>query len=588
MAAMVEVALCGIGPDEQLPRMDRPDEFAADEIRGALSLTRSAADGRLRLAWDLIHRLPPVFTSLDRGVIDEPKARVFSEWTGGLTDDQAHAICEALLPEAPELTTGQLIDRVKRMAIALDPEWARRRYAEAVRERKVVGYRNEDGTGNLCGYQLPVDRAAAACAHIDALARKAKLAGDGRPINHIRADLYLGMLDGSYAGWTETDIIAHIRATAETEVADHRDDDHGDGSADHERIGTADRSTRPRGHHGDDGKDDQDSRGRADQASADELPQDSRPGGQGGPARRAGVEIRVEITTLLGLDDHPAEIPGWGHVHADVARGLVADQTGAEWRYAITDDDGRLRYEGITRYRPQGYPPRATAPARAGIVELQISLSALRRLATRPARLGGWAKVIADLTRQADRHAQADRHEGGSEHLHDDNGGRRGEIDERGPRRPGRPMRRRTEIRDRTCTHPRCRTPAHGTDGDHIHEWARGGATRDANIGSACRHDHRLRHEGGWIVTQPRPGHLIWTSRLGVRYDVRPPLIIQDLPDPMPRPLYRQQAPRHDAGQSDPDPADDAPIWHEPTRLEPAPPSNPTTRPDPGDEIPPF
>ncbi|MBA2471061.1 MAG: hypothetical protein H0V41_02035, partial [Pseudonocardiales bacterium] len=35
MATMVEVGLCGIGPDDELPRTVVPDEFAADEIRAA-------------------------------------------------------------------------------------------------------------------------------------------------------------------------------------------------------------------------------------------------------------------------------------------------------------------------------------------------------------------------------------------------------------------------------------------------------------------------------------------------------------------------------------------------------------------------
>ena len=124
MAAMVEVARCGIGPDEQLPRTPAPDEFAADEIRAALAWTRRAADTQLGLAWDLDARLPEVFAALDSGQIDVPKARVFSEWTHGLTDDQAHEICARLLPEASRLTTGQLIDRVKRLAIAIDGDWA--------------------------------------------------------------------------------------------------------------------------------------------------------------------------------------------------------------------------------------------------------------------------------------------------------------------------------------------------------------------------------------------------------------------------------------------------------------------------------
>src|SRR3954447_10492969 len=73
MAAMVEVARCGIGPDDALPRMDAPDEFSADEIRCALSWTRATASNQLSLAWDLINRLPRVFAALEAGAIDVPK-----------------------------------------------------------------------------------------------------------------------------------------------------------------------------------------------------------------------------------------------------------------------------------------------------------------------------------------------------------------------------------------------------------------------------------------------------------------------------------------------------------------------------------
>ena len=43
---------------------------------------------------------------------------------------------------------------------------------------------------------------------------------------------------------------------------------------------------------------------------------------------KAGVEIRVDLATLLGLNEEPGEIPGWGPVIADVARRLVDDQPG--------------------------------------------------------------------------------------------------------------------------------------------------------------------------------------------------------------------------------------------------------------------
>jgi hypothetical protein len=541
MTTMVEVALCGIGPDDELPRMDAPDEFSADEIRGALAWTRSAASTQLALAWDLIDRLPEVFAALEAGAIDVPKTKIFSEWTTGLTGEQARQVCDAVLPEAPTLTTGQLTERIKRLAIAIDPDWARRRYEEAVRGRKVVGYRNEDGTANLCGYQLPAERAAAACAHIDGLAKSAKRAGDARSLDNIKADLYMGMLDGTYTGWPAADIIAHILTTA---------DEHGAGEAQPRPFG----DPRHSDEHGDEQADNQ----RPDDQHTDNIgPAGSLvPPASHARPRRAGVEIRAELTTLLGLDDHPGEMAGWGYVDAKLARRLVREQTAAEWRYAITDDTGRLLHEGVTRCRPVGYPDRAAAPCRGGIVELQISIAALHRLAARQARLGCWAKVIADLARQADQHQQADQHGQRDRHgqegppkdgLGHDGGGRRRDFgaprdrsrpsgdDARGPRSPGKPMRRRTEIRDRTCVHPRCRTPARRTDGDHTEDWARGGATKDDNLGSVCCHDHRLKHEGGWTVTQPLPGHFQWMSRLGRPYYVRPRLIMPPLPDPIPR-----------------------------------------------------
>jgi hypothetical protein len=299
------------------------------------------------------------------------------------------------------------------------------------------------------------------------------------------------------------------------------------------------------------------------------------------------VEIRVEVTTLLGRDDHPAEMPGWGYVHAELARILVREQTDAEWRYAITDEMGRLLFEGITRRRPDGYSPRADASARGGIVELQIKLSMLRRLAARPGGLGVWAQPIADLARQADRHQQddLDRADAGVTDRQDTSSDRQDSEsgNKRGGRSPGKVMRRRTQIRDRTCTHPGCRTPASGTDGDHTRDWAQGGATNDQNIGSLCRHDHRLKHVGGWRVAQPAPGHFVWTSRLGRGYDVRPPLIIQPLPNPMPRTLPTLHYPslRHD-----PDDDDAAPTWREPSKRAPAPEPPPKT--DLAEEIPSF
>ncbi|MGH8968018.1 MAG: DUF222 domain-containing protein, partial [Actinomycetes bacterium] len=132
MAAMAQVGVCGPVPDDDLTRMVMPDEFSADEVRAALVLTRRAAHAQFWLAYDLVTRLPQVHAAMDPGMLDEPRARVFSEWTIELSPEQAGAVCDALLPRAPKLTTGQLIEQIKKLAIAVDPDWVRRRYEQAV------------------------------------------------------------------------------------------------------------------------------------------------------------------------------------------------------------------------------------------------------------------------------------------------------------------------------------------------------------------------------------------------------------------------------------------------------------------------
>jgi hypothetical protein len=65
------------------------------------------------------------------------------------------------------------------------------------------------------------------------------------------------------------------------------------------------------------------------------------------------ADIRVDLTTLMDLDENPGDIPGWGPVIADVARQVVAEQADAEWRFTVTDPEtGQPVHSGTTRRRP--------------------------------------------------------------------------------------------------------------------------------------------------------------------------------------------------------------------------------------------
>ena len=585
MAAMVEVGLCGVGPaDDPVRRMAVPDEFSADEVRAALVLTRRAAEAQFWLAYDLLTRLPAVHAAMDAGVLDEPRARVLSEWTMELRPEVARALCAELLPRAPELTTGQLIERIKKLAIALDPEWARRRYEQALADRKVLSHRNPDGSANLSGLNLPLDRVAAASGHIDALAKAAKHTGDPRPIDHIRADLFLGMTDGTYTGLDDTAILEHLRTTHTNDDAtdnNSTDDAPNDDSTDDEGPDDG----RP-----DDGPDDDggpnnggglnDDGGLNDGGSDD----GGRPDDDGGPddgggaagecslvdelAQRglvgAGMELRARLSTLLGHDQYPGELAGWGPLHAELTRDLATTLARGQWRFAITDAQGQLLHCGITRARPTGSPTRSACSRQ--VVELQIPATTLRELTNGdPDALGTWGPVITDLAHQ---HSTAQRSLA---------------VD---PTRrfPGTALRRHIQIRDRSCVMIGCRAPTHSTDTDHTLDHAHNGTTTEHNLGTACRHDHRLKHQGGWQLHQPHPGLFHWTSRLGHAYHRDTPPIIEPLPEPL--------TPREPAAPSlvqPDDDWDDSSIWDDtPSAADTTPPPRPPPQPDLQDDPPPF
>lgn len=79
------------------------------------------------------------------------------------------------------------------------------------------------------------------------------------------------------------------------------------------------------------------------------LPHDGLPQLQG---RRPAIQVVVSADTLLGLDDEPAHLTGYGPITAQTARRLAADGSGT-WRRLLTEPDtGALLDIGERRYRP--------------------------------------------------------------------------------------------------------------------------------------------------------------------------------------------------------------------------------------------
>jgi hypothetical protein len=441
-------------------------------------------------------------------------------WTAGLADEHAHKLCRELVGQAPSLLVGQLIDRIKRLAIALDPEWAERQYEEALKDRRVESWQSPNGTANVAGRDLPAERAQAGSDRIDTLARSVKSAGDSRVMDAIRADLFLGMLDGQFAGMTDDEIVAYVLAhpiAGETSEG---------APADEEAAGTRTHGTE----HGRDAARSADGAegGRDAARSADgksTAADHERPAPVSAGTAWNARELRVELSTLLGIDQHPAELPGLGHVPASVARGMVPRMSSGQWRFVICGPLGTALCSGITPVRPAAFARMRRGARGNGIVELQLTAAQLATLREEVA--GGrhleWAGVITDIARRLS--------DGALDHIDSDHvdGDRDNEDVRRRFARAG--LRRWVEVRDRYCLHPACRMPAARTDQDHRLDYAAGGPTIEQNLDSACRHDHRLIHEGGWATSRSGSGEIRWTSALGHTYVSRPPPVMMIYPD---------------------------------------------------------
>jgi hypothetical protein len=75
--------------------------------------------------------------------------------------------------------------------------------------------------------------------------------------------------------------------------------------------------------------------------------------GSGEVAGGGGVEIQVDLPTLMGLAEDAGELAGYGPVVADIARRVAEEQAGSQRRYTVTDaGTGRPISTGTTRRRP--------------------------------------------------------------------------------------------------------------------------------------------------------------------------------------------------------------------------------------------
>jgi len=332
---------------------------AGDELAMRLGWPRVTATKTVHRALVLDGMLGATREALEAGHLDPAKAQVLTAGLADLSFQAAHAVEDAVLPDADQCSVAELRQRVQREIRLVDPDGAAGRHDRARRTRKVSHPRPQpDGMASMW---LVLD--AADAIRVDGVlthaAKTAKALGDGRTLDQLRADglrdLVVGDVPASDgpafevqltpgppqppqprrswngATFTDRDGLVLTRPVEPIPIAT--------------LIPAGEAVTVP-------------ASGERDLAPPDSVPAlapaESRAARRGCTrcSGRPGAEVRVTIpaSTLLGLDDQPAHLDGHGPIDAVAARALAA---GGVWQRVVTDPlTDRVLDVGRERYRP--------------------------------------------------------------------------------------------------------------------------------------------------------------------------------------------------------------------------------------------
>jgi len=440
---------------------------AADELRARLGWSQMTATKTVHRALFLDGMLAATCEALETGHVDAAKADVLATLLRDLPYQAAHAVEDAVLPEAAQCSVSQFRQRVEREVRLADPDGEARRHLRERRTRRVSRPRARAHGMASMWLVLAAEDAARVDGVLQHAARAAKALGDDRTLDQLRADGLRDLVVGDVPEsdgpafevrltepdpalpqprpptdrpWVSdrdgpvlprpADPIPTATLVPVDDAAEHAAADPGGGLSrvplpGSTPVAVAGAAPPAPG---------------AVAASADQRVRDRCTG-------RPGAEVRITISasTLLGLDDAPADLDGHGPIDAVRARALAA---GGVWRRVVTDPmTDRVLDVGRERYRPP------------------VALDELVR------------------------------------------------------------------TRDGTCAFPGCTVPACRCDLDHTTEYRpQPGADPDAplgrtdadNLGPVCHRHHRLKTDGGFRLRQLEPGLFEWITPTGHRYLTRP------------------------------------------------------------------
>jgi uncharacterized protein DUF222 len=526
-------------------------EFVPEEVAAALTLTARAAQDEVSLALDLAGPLAATGSALAAGWIDLVKAKMIAAGVATLTAAHAAAVQAAVLPDAPDLTTGQLRRAIARAVLAADPCAAARQREEDLQNARVDCWPDPAGTASLAGYHLPAAAVLAADARLTRIARQWRKQGAGGGMDLLRAWAYLALLLGHDTGApppcllpADASVATPGPGNAPAQDGDPRRSAAPDGVP--APDGDPRRSAAPDGVPAPDG----DPRRSAG-------PDDAAPAADGDPRRSAGPGG----STDYGPDADSADVAGTAgrgpasgtadgaETAGDQAR-TAADQARTAADQTRTAADGAPVPAGLQR--PVAGAADAGLPPLAGSVNLTIPLATLLGLSQAPGAAAGYgpldpgsarALACAVAGHRATRWhitvtgplGRALGHGSARAAAAADSSGwtvavtaeplAAGSCDHRTAEpgyRPSPALQRLIRGRTAHCSWPGCGRPAARCDLDHSIPHDKDGLTCECNLAPLCRRHHRCKQAEGWRLEQPSPGIMAWQTPAGRRYITLP------------------------------------------------------------------
>jgi hypothetical protein len=161
-----------------------------EELMPALGIGRRQAQRLVDFSLNLTGRLDATYQQMLAGTLDFIKARIISDATFTLDDEQAVKAEQLALKRCGDSfagkTPGELEKIIARAAAAADPESAARRRERSEAEGRVESWNDPDGTVTLAARGVNPAEAAAAEQVLDETARVYKRAGLGTRLDQLR------------------------------------------------------------------------------------------------------------------------------------------------------------------------------------------------------------------------------------------------------------------------------------------------------------------------------------------------------------------------------------------------------------------